>query len=150
MSTTIETPIFTPSTTATATTSAQETVTEVQPQQWEALFESSQARVKELEAVMAAARINQAQTPKDDSRPVLSAERVKSMLGTHALNSMTHNQRLASLGLPPDAYSRDFLLKAFGRGADGAVGNELFRSSPRKYREAREAALITQAYGASS
>jgi hypothetical protein len=59
---------------------------------------------------------------------------------------MTRAEKLAGIGVDPST-SDDLLRRIFGRGADGAVGNDLMKSSPARYRLLKEASLILDIYG---
>jgi hypothetical protein len=76
------------------------------------------------------------------------ASRVKALLGPLALLKMTRDEKLQSLGVDPASVTDDGLKKIFGRGNDGKMGGDLQKTSPARYAQLREAALLLNVYGA--
>jgi hypothetical protein len=118
------------------------------PTDFEAISNELRAENERLKSVLAAAKISSTPTAANQksAKPVLTAERFKALVGPVAVLQMTRQEKLSGLGLDPSSVSDDYLKQVFGRGADGAFGQELIRTSPQRYYLLREAAIILGIY----
>src|SRR5216683_1217608 len=104
----------------------------VTPSDYQKLYEEKSAEVDTLNAVIAASRVA-TNTPAGKSfKPVITADRLRAMVGDLAYHKMPRKDKIVALGGDP-ATSDEVLKKAFGRGNDGVFANDLHRSDPRKY-----------------
>lgn len=126
-----------------------ETIEEV-PSDYKLLYEQQQAELESLKNLVAATRVTQqsAGIPDKDRKPVVSAERARGLVGELAWSKMTDAQRVASLGIDPGTLDHGLLRRAFGRGGDSRLAQDLYKTSPFKYRTFKEAAIALNIYAA--
>ncbi len=124
--------------------------TEVTSSDYKLLYEQQQAELESLKNLVAATRITQqsAGTPDKDRKPVVSADRARALVGELAWSRMTDAQRIASLGIDPGTLDHGLLRRAFGRGGDSRLAQDLYKTSPFKYRTFKEAAIALNIYAA--
>ena len=60
---------------------------------------------------------------------------------------MTRAEKLGTLGIDANAVTDEGIKKVFGRGADSSIGADLYKSSPAKYAQLKEASLLLNLYG---
>lgn len=78
----------------------------------------------------------------------MTVERAKALAGPDAWYRMSESQRLGAIGQDIATVDRDLLKRTFGRGADGRLGQDLFKTSALKYRLQKEAAIALGLYAA--
>ena len=120
---------------------------EVTPSDFQALYAEVQAENERLKAVITASRIAPVvDNPQKDLKPAISAARVKALVGQSGINRMTRAEKVSALGLSPSEVSDDLLRACFGRGNDGNAASELYKTSPLRYRQLKEASLLLGIY----
>jgi hypothetical protein len=119
------------------------------PSDYQKLYEEGRAENERLSAVIAAARLSavpSAAHPQRDMKPSVTADRFKGLIGPYEFQKLTRDQKLIGMNLDPASVDDAYLKKVFGRGADGALGSELMKTSPFRYRQLKEAALVLNIY----
>ena len=120
------------------------------PSDFEEMYHQRGEEIARLEAVLSATRRNATPIahPQATLKPGITAERFKAMTGKVEFLNLTRDQKLAGMGLDPKAISDSQLRQTFGKGADAALGADLMKVSPLRYRQLKEAALVLNIYGA--
>lgn len=114
---------------------------------YEALYNEKTAEVERLQTVLTAGRLAANRPDNRSSKPQITAERVKALVGNAGLLKMSRAEKLASIGVDPNSVTDELLRRIFGRGADGAVGQDLMKSDPARYGLLKQAAIILNIYG---
>ena len=117
------------------------------PSDFESLYEQQKEENARLQAILTAGRVSKPTAPQSAKATVL-AEQVRARLGDVAFHQLTRDERLLSVGVDPKSITNEGLSKIFGRGNDGSVGRDLMRTSPQRYAQLRQAALITNLFAA--
>ena len=117
---------------------------------YKALYETQASELEALKNLVAATRVTQqsAGTPDKDRKPAVSADRARALVGEFEWSRMTESQRISSLGVDPATVDRGLLHRAFGRGADSKLANDMYKkTSPYRYRVLREVAVVLNIFG---
>jgi hypothetical protein len=117
------------------------------PSDFESLYEQEKEANARLQAIITAGRVNKPAAPPNAKATVL-AEQVKAQLGPVTFYKMTRDEKLQAVGVDPKSITNEGLSKIFGRGSDGSVGRDLNNSSPQRYAQLRQAALILGLFAA--
>jgi hypothetical protein len=129
-----------------------DTTTNEVPSDYKVLYESLQAEVDSLKSVISSARLNgvaTSQQPADkDKKIAVTADRFRRMVDPVAFLKLTRDEKLTGIGVDPASVTDDRLKALFGRGNSGREAGELFKSSPYRYRQLKEAAEILNLYAA--
>jgi hypothetical protein len=110
------------------------------PTDYQKLYEDKVAENEMLTTVIAASRVATSTPANKSFKPVITADRLRAMVGDLAYHKMPRHDKVVALGGDPTT-SDEVLKKAFGRGNDGVFANDLHRSDPRKYALYRELAI---------
>ena len=114
---------------------------------YKALYEGQAAKTAQLEAVIAAGRLQSSTAKGDDRKPAVTAQRLKAMLGPVGWLNSTRDEKLVGLGLNPREVDDNLLKKLFGRGNDGKAAQDLHKQNPYRYRVLKEASEALDVYG---
>jgi len=110
------------------------------------LYKQERQRREDLEATLAAARIQPTQqAPGADIRPK-TFEQARAQVGLARWHRMSNSEKLISLGQSPEQ-DLGFVRQLWGKGADPRLSADLFKSNPVKYRQTREAAHALDYFG---
>ena len=123
----------------------------VTPSDYERLYAESREENARLNAVLAAARIStrpSSEHPQKDLKPAITAARFKASISPVDFLKLSRDQKLLGIGLDPAGVDDGYVRRVFGRGADSALGVELMKTSPLRYRQLKEAAEVLGLYGA--
>jgi len=117
------------------------------PSDFESLYAEQKEENARLQAVITAGRISKPAAPQSAKATVLAAQ-VKAQLGPVTFYKMTRDEKLQAVGVDPKSITNEGLSKIFGRGSDASVGRDLSNSSPQRYAQLRQAALILNLFAA--
>lgn len=113
---------------------------------YQRLYEESRAENERLQTVMTSARMNGVpSTTGATNYSKGAATRVRAVVGEHQFQKMSRAERLTSIGADP-TLSDQFLSRVFGRGNDGSIGRDLFKTDKARYDLLREASIILNLY----
>jgi hypothetical protein len=116
---------------------------------FEALYRAEKLEKESLQNLQAATR-SQSTTahPSLNTRPSMTADRVRAINGLGTVHQMSRAQKLQALGVDPSTISDDGLRALFGRKQDGKLAQDLFKTNPGRYRLLKECADILNLYAA--
>lgn len=116
---------------------------------FKALYEAERQKREIAESTLASIREQGVKHSSPAGGPPVSAAQAKARAGNMQwLHKMTPEQKIASLGIPPESVSQAEAAKLFKRGADPKLGMALHKADPAKYRILREVAIAVGSYGA--
>jgi hypothetical protein len=118
----------------------------VPPVDYKAMYEAKLEETERLNAIITAGRIAASAPANKSHKPVVTAQRLRAMVGDATFLGMSRTEKLVALGVDP-ATPDDVLLKGWGRGNDGRFAQDLMKTDPRKYGLLKEAALALNLYG---
>ncbi len=115
------------------------------PNDWKVITEAQNAKIAELERIIAAGRIGEHPSSPKDGRPAMTADKLRALWGDKRyLHGSTEAEKLTAIGVEPTV-DRGLLLTLFGKaseGNDGKAAQELMKANPARYRLLREAARV--------
>ncbi len=118
------------------------------PSDYEALYKEQKADNERLQAVITANRNSKPNLAPQSVKAAVLADRVKAQLGPVGFLKATRDEKLMVLGVDPKSITDDGLQKIFGKRNDPSLGKDLMRSSPARYAQLRQAALLLNLYAA--
>jgi hypothetical protein len=117
------------------------------PSDFESLYTQQKEENARLQAILTAGRVSKP-TALQSAKATVLAEQVKAQLGPVTFYKLNRDEKLQAVGVDPKSITNEGLLKIFGRGSDGSVGRDLNNSSPQRYAQLRQAALILNLFAA--
>jgi hypothetical protein len=111
---------------------------------YENLYLAQKEETERLKNVLAASRLSTAPATgnRQATKPAVTADRVRALVGPVGVLKMTRSEKLQSLGLEPASVDDGYLRRLFGRSNDGTAASELMKQNPSRYLILREAAKI--------
>lgn len=110
------------------------------------LYAQERQRREDLEATLAAARVQPIQAaPGADIHPK-SFEQARAQVGPARWHRMSNAEKLVALNQDPNQ-DLGFVRQLWGKGADPRVSADLHKSNPVLYRRTKQAALALNIYG---
>jgi hypothetical protein len=125
------------------------TESQVASEDYKALYEQQKAQTESLQAVIDATRIGKTSSLPSDkgTKPSMTAERFKRMVDPVEFIRMTRDNKLRGIGVDPASVTDEALRALFGKGADGKLSCDLFKSNSTRYYLLKQAALVLNIYG---
>ena len=116
---------------------------------WQQMYEQQRKETEKLRTILTAAKVGTATSASlQGNKPEITAAHLKASLNPVQFLNLSRDEKLRALKIDPTTVSDDDLHRIFGRGANGAIGADLMKVNPGRYRLLREAAQILNIYGA--